>query len=665
MEYTQDHYHQLIATIWQHNKLYYGENSPILSDQEYDILFKELEDIEKKHPDWITPDSPTLRVNEALSTGFRAVAHKTPMLSLANTYSKDEIIDFIKRVEKIAGKKALNFCCELKMDGIAVSICYEKGVLRRGLTRGDGKKGDDITTNIRMIKSLPARLKGQHIPDLLEVRGEVFMPLATFYEINREREEAGDELFANARNASAGSLKLLDSKIAAKRKLSIVFYGLAEESTVSLSSQHGIQEYLKDLGLPVLVESAKCKDLHEIWEFIEKIKNLRKNLPFEIDGVVIKVDDIKEQRRIGTTGKHPRYAIAYKFAAEQAFTRITSISVQVGRTGILTPVAELEPVFVSGSNIARATLHNQDEIDRKDIRIGDTVCIEKGGDVIPKVVFVNLEFRDSESKHWLMPKDCPSCGSPVVRVMGEVALRCPNTENCPAQNLKNLIHFVGKTAFDIEDMGEKVVEQLKEKGFIVYPSDIFTLTKEMLFQLEGFKEKSVKNLLTSIERAKNISLPKFIMALSIKHVGAQTADLLAKKAGTIENLSLLNQEELLEIEGVGETVALSILNYFKDKKNSEEVERLIKYGVRPKEMEIISFTGHSFAAKTFVLTGNLNHYTRDKATSLIKMRGGKVSSSVSKKTDFVLAGDEAGSKLDKAKDLGISILNEEEFEKLL
>ncbi|HRD54840.1 MAG TPA: NAD-dependent DNA ligase LigA, partial [Parachlamydiaceae bacterium] len=622
-------------------------------------------EIEKQHPEWIRLDSPTLSVNEGLSPGFKTVAHKTPMLSLANTYSKDEIVDFIKRVEKITGKEALSFSCELKMDGIAVSVCYEKGFFKRGVTRGDGKKGDDITANIRMIKSLPLHLQGDPIPDLLEARGEVFMPLTAFYEINQKREEAGEVLFANARNASAGSLKLLDSKEAAKRKLSIVFYGIAEESTVSINSQHGIQHYLEKLGLPVLAESAKCDNLEEIWDFIEKVRQLRKTLSFEIDGVVIKVDDIKEQRRMGNTGKNPRYAIAYKFAAEQAFTKIVAISVQVGRTGILTPVAELEPVFVSGSTISRATLHNQDEIDRKDIRIGDRVCIEKGGDVIPKVVSVDLQFRDKDSSPWVMPKQCPSCASLVVKEAGEVAFRCPNSEECPAQNFKNLVHFVGKTAFDIEDMGEKVVEQLKEKGFIENPSDIFTLTEEKLYQLEGFKEKSVKKLLAGIERAKNISLAKFIMALSIKHVGAQTAELLAKKAGSIENVLKLNFEELLAIEGVGDKVALSIVHYFKDEKNKQEIEKLLKYGVKPVEVETISFAGHPFADKTFVLTGNLSRYTRDKASSLIKMRGGKVSSSVSKKTDFILVGEEAGSKLDKAKELKIELLDEDAFEKLL
>lgn len=662
---THQDYEDLVATIWHHNKLYYVDSHPIISDQDYDLLFKKLEKMEKEHPEWVTEDSPTKRVNESLSDGFQSVKHETPMLSLANTYSKDEIVDYIQRMHKLTGQKTLQFSCELKMDGIAVSVCYQNGVFKRGVTRGDGKKGDDITQNIKTIESLPLRLYGENVPDLLEVRGEVFMPLKAFLETNEERKSAGDDLFANPRNAASGSLKLLDPKEVSKRKLSIVFYGIADESTVDLKSQFSLHEYLNSLGLPTLHQTAKCENIDEIWNFIEKIKDLRKKLPFEIDGVVIKLDDLREQKKLGTTGKNPRYAIAYKFAAEQALTRILDITVQVGRTGVLTPVAELEPVFLAGSTISRATLHNQDEVERKDIRIGDHVWIEKGGDVIPKVVGVDLSERQHGSHVWKMPKNCPSCGHEVVQEVGEVALRCPNHEHCQEQKLKSLIHFVGKEAFDIEDLGEKVVQQLLSKGLIHYPSDLFLLKEEQLYQLEGFKEKSVQNLLRSLEKAKNISLTKFIMGLGIKHVGKQTAELLAKKAGSLENLIKLKKEELLQIEGIGDVVAKAIIEFFENERHLKEIHRLIENGVNPVEEKVISFEGHLFNGKTFVLTGNLAHYTRDKASSLIKARGGKVSSSVSKNTDFVLAGESAGSKLDKAKTLNIKIITEQEFEEML
>jgi len=662
---THQDYEHLIAKIWYHNKLYYADNAPHISDQEYDNLFKQLEEIEKNYPEWITGTSPSQRVNENLTPRFISVQHQTPMLSLANTYSKDELSDFIKRVQKLTGKEHSIFSCELKMDGIAVSICFERGSFVRALTRGDGKKGDDITTNAKTIASLPLRLTGDNIPEYLEVRGEVFMPRKTFEEINEIRKNNGDELFANPRNASGGSLKLLDSSEVAKRKLQIVFYGIAEESTCDVKNQSDLPNVLNRLGLPSLEFVAKCHNVDEIWDFIEKIKAHRNDLPFEIDGVVIKLDELKEQRRLGVTGKNPRYAIAYKFAAEQALTRILNITVQVGRTGVLTPVAELEPVFVAGSTIARATLHNMDEIERKDIRIGDTVCIEKGGDVIPKVVSVEMNLRPDSSQAWNMPNTCPSCGAAVIKSADEVAIKCPNSLNCPDQNLKSVIHSVSKVAFDIEDMGEKVVEQLITKGFIKNPSDIFALTEETLYKLDGFKEKSVNNLLKSIENAKNISLQKFIMALSIKHVGAGTAEMVAKKVGSVEELLKITKEQLLEIDGIGDKVAESVVEYFQDSKNRNEVAKFLENGVKPKVEEVISFGGHIFQDKTFVLTGNLVSYTRDAASSLIKSRGGKVTGSISKKTDFLLAGDSPGSKLEKAESLGVNILDEATFQQML
>lgn len=662
---THQAYEELCREIWHHNKLYYVDHKPVLSDEEYDFLYKRLEEMEKMHPEWVEPSSPTQRVGEGLTPGFKTVSHSIPMLSLANTYSQEELADFVKRIRKLSGRDNLTFSCELKMDGIAVSVCYEKGVYKRGVTRGDGKKGDDVTVNIKTIQALPLRLYGEDIPDILEVRGEVFMPHQVFKELNEQREEASEQLWANPRNAAAGSLKLLDPQEVSKRQLSIVSYGIADPSSLSIRSQYEIHEYLGRLGLPVLNQFAKCNTLEEIWAFAEKVKNSRSNLPFDIDGIVVKVDDLQEQKRLGATGKCPRWAVAYKFAAEQAMTRITGITVQVGRTGVLTPVAELEPVFLAGSTISRATLHNEDEVVRKDIRIGDLAQIEKGGDVIPKIVSVDHTHRSKSSAPWKMPAHCPSCHAEVVKVEGEVAVRCPNSLHCPEQRLRRLIYFAGKHAMDIENMGEKVVEQLFTKGFVALPSDIYRLTEEQISQLEGFKTKSVHNLLTSIQKSREVTLSRFIMALGIKYVGTGISDILASKAGTIETLSQMTREELMEIEGIGEKVASSVSEYFSDPMHQQEISNLLNYGVKPQSVEVKTFTGHPFQSKTFVLTGTLHLYTRDKAAVLIRERGGKVTDAVSRKTDYVVAGDSPGSKLDKAKSLGVSVLNEEEFNQML
>lgn len=662
---TKPAYEALCQEIWEHNRRYYIDNDPIISDQEFDLLLKKLEEVEKEHPDWISPTSPTQRVGEMVTSGFKTYAHEVPMLSLANTYSKEEIVDFIKRVQKLTDTQELIFSCELKMDGIAVSVRYEKGILVRGLTRGDGRKGDDITNNIKTIEKLPLRLYGKNIPEVLEARGEVFMPHAAFKALNAERSKLDEQLWANPRNAAAGSLKLLDPRESARRKLEIVFYGIANEELSELKSQFQVHQYLKSLGLPVLHLHAKCHSLDEIWSFAEKVQSQRKKLPFDIDGIVIKLDDIRQWAYVGTTDKSPRWAIAYKFAAEQASTRILDIVVQIGRTGVLTPVAELEPVFLAGSTIARASLHNQDEIKRKDIRIGDVVVIEKGGDVIPKVVQVDLNMRPKDSILWHMPTKCPSCGSTVVHVEGEVAIRCPNSEGCPEQQLRRLVYFSNKDAMDIDNLGEKVIEQLFHKGFVRAPSDIYQLTAQQLAQLDNFKEKSIQNLLMSIEKSRDVTLARFIMALAIKYVGSGTAEALALKAGDISHLMQMSKEDLLQIEGVGDKVADAVIEYFSLDKNRNEVESLIRNGVRPQSVKTMAFGGHIFNGKTFVLTGTLKQFTRQEAAILIKERGGKVTDSVSKKTDYLLVGENAGSKLEKAQSLGLKILNEADFADLI
>lgn len=662
---TYEDYKKLCDEIGYHNKLYYVDQKPIISDEEFDHLLKKLESIEKQHPDWISPTSPSQRVGES-TLSFKTIEHRIPMLSLANTYSQEEIAEFIKRIHKLTGHQKLTFSCELKMDGVAISASFKEGEFVQGVTRGDGKRGDDISANMKTIEALPLKLYGKHIPEFIEARGEVFMPHKIFKKLNEEKASMGEDLWANPRNAAAGSLKLLNPHEVARRKLGIVFYCIADMSPPGPASQYDSHAYLKDLGLPNLPYVARCHNLEEIWQFAEHIRSIRPSLPFDIDGIVIKLDTIKEQDNLGVAGKNPRWAVAYKFAAEQALTRIHTITVQVGRTGVLTPVAELDPIFLAGSTISRATLHNQEEIQRKDIRVGDYVYIEKGGDVIPKVDRVELSKRPSPSHPWKMPTHCPSCGSAVVKIQDEVAVRCPNAQNCRDQQLLRIIYFASKPAMDIDNLGEKVVQHLFDKGFIRHPSDIYKLTAEQLFQLPNFKDKSVQNLLGAIDKSRDVSLDKFIMSLGIKYVGQGTAEDLAKASGDIHTLVNMSYEDLLKIEGVGEKVASAIIEHFQDPHNKRELDHLLAYGVKPKRKQLQQrIVNHAFNGKTFVLTGTLQKYKRAEAAELVKERGGKVTDSISKKTDYLIAGEDPGSKLDKARELGIEILTEEELEKLL
>lgn len=661
----KEDYEILCKEVWEHNRRYYVEHAPVISDEEFDALLRRLENIERLHPDWITPTSPTQRVNEALSEGFKTVPHRHPMLSLANTYSTAEIEDFIKRMQKVGGKAEIEFSCELKMDGVAITAIYENGVFVQGITRGDGKKGDDITLNMKTISNLPHSLKGDAYPETLEVRGEVYMPAASFEKLNAEREAGGLPLFANPRNSASGSLKLLDSSLTAKRDLKVVFYAFPEAKIEHLKSQYACHEYLKSLGLPTLDYVRKCHTIDEIWDFVEWVREARPSLPYQIDGVVIKLDNLKEQAKIGATGKTPRWAVAFKFEAEKAKTRILNITVQVGRTGVCTPVAELEPVLLSGSTISRATLHNEEEVMRKDIRVGDLATIEKGGDVIPKVLAIDLASRPKESHAWKMPDICPSCGTQLIRTSGEVAVRCPNAGGCPEQGLRRIQHFASKGVMNIENLGEKIIEQLIQRGFVTKPSDIYRLRELELFQLDGFKAKAVDRLLKSIAHSKDVSLDRFILSLGIKHVGAGIAELLAKKAGDIDTLSSLTTDELMAMDGIGEKVAFSVRAFFDEPGNLHEIKELQALGVNPQPLKRISFSGHLFSGKSFVLTGTLEHFTRANASSLIKERGGKVAGSVSKNTDYLLIGDSPGSKKEKAEALGVTILSEKEFEQML
>ncbi len=662
---TQKEYLDFVEELLEHDRLYYQECKPRISDYEYDQSVKLVESYEKAHPELAVEYSPTRRIGEAPSTGFKQAKHIKPMLSLANTYSIEEIQDFIKRVEKLSERKDLAYCAELKMDGTAISLRYEKGVFMRAVTRGNGLVGDDVTQNIKTIRTLPLLLKeAENIP-VLEIRAEVFMHKHVFAALNKKREEEGLDVWANPRNAAAGSLKLLDSKEVAGRKLDMVCYGIAE-GEIDIGSQYGVHQFLRSLHFPVSLEKfvKKCSSLEEITDFANKVQKEREKMTFEIDGIVIKVDDLRYHGKLGFTGKSPRYAVAYKFAPEQAMTVIEDITVQVGRTGVLTPVAELKPVKLAGSTISRATLHNQDEIKRKDIRIHDTVIIEKGGDVIPKVVSVDFSKRKKEAKEWKMPAYCPVCAHALIHKEGEVAVRCPNP-HCPGRILRHLVFFVSKAAMDIDHMGEKVVQQLVEKGLIAAASDIYCLTQKDLERLEGFKQKSIDNLLQSIEKSKNCSLPRFIMGLEIPYVGKETAELLADYFSSIERLMQAQKEELLQIEGIGDKVAESVLSFFENDKNQKEIFQLLENGIVVQKPKAKKIQGHLFAQKVFVLTGSLENYTRQEAASLIKERGGKTSGSVSSKTDYVLAGESPGSKLDKAQSLGIKVLSEKEFSDLL
>lgn len=658
---THKEYEELCKEVRYHDRLYYSEHAPEISDEDYDHLLRLVEEVEKLHPEWITSSSPTQRVSEMLSEGFQTVEHHIPMLSLANTYLKEEVEDFIRRVHRLLGHERVNFVCELKMDGIAITATYEHGKFVQAATRGDGKSGDDITANLRTIAALPLLLEGQ-APAHLEVRGEVYMPKGVFQKLNAYKSEVGEELWANPRNAAAGSLKLLEPKETARRKLAVAFYGVAFDSSHKVKEQFAVHRALKEWGFPTVKELQLCTSVDEIMAYAEQVRNARPGMPYDIDGIVIKVNSFAQQEELGATNRSPRWAIAYKFAAEQAITRILDITVQVGRTGVLTPVAELEPVFVAGSTIARATLHNQDEITRKDIRIGDSVVIEKGGDVIPKVVSVVQEKRAKTSEPWKMPTRCPSCGARVVHAQEEVAVRCPNAK-CPEQCLRRLQFFASKEALDIENLGEKVMAQLVEKGFVRTFSDIFRLTEAKLSQLDGFKEKSIQNLLSSIAKARHVPLARFIMGLGIKHVGVGTAELIAIKARTLSKLMQMTEEELMEIGGVGIKVAQSITSYFQEMSHREAIEELLDAGVNPvQKVHAPQILGHAFSEKIFVITGTLPGYTRSEAGKLVTDRGGKVVESVSKKTDFLVVGDDPGNtKVDKAKTLGIKILSAEEF----
>jgi len=653
-----------------HDYKYYVLAQPAISDEEYDKLLKELESLEKEHPELITSDSPTQRVGSDLTKEFKPVEHKIPMLSLSNTYSEEELFDFDRRVKDgLAEGEKVEYLVELKIDGASVSINYVNGVLKTASTRGDGTSGEEITNNVRTIKSIPLKIKRDNsIPYKLndfEVRGEIFINIKDFENLNKGREKNGEKTFANPRNSTAGTLKLQDPKVVSRRPLNTFTYSLISPED-ELKSQEENLLILKKLGFKVNEHYKKCSSIEEVIQVCKEFEKLRDSLKYEIDGAVIKVNSIKQQNKLGSIAKAPRWAVAFKFKSKQAITKIKDIVWQVGRTGAVTPVAELESKFLAGSTISRATLHNFDEIERKDIRVGDTVVIEKGGDVIPKVVEVVLNERKSGSRKTRPPEKCPACGSKLFKPEGEVAFYCENTE-CPDQIKGRLEHFASRGAMDIEGLGESLIDLFVEKGFLKTYSDIYKLKnfRDDLVAIDRLGEKSVSNLLDSIERSKEKPFDKVLFALGIRYVGAGAAKKLAAHFRSLDLLVGATEEKITEVYEIGESISKSVRKFFGDNHNKNIIEELKKAGLKFSFTEAkTTFTGDNFFnSKTFVLTGTLSSFTREEAEEKITNFGGNVTSSVSKKTDYVLAGEKAGSKLEKAKTLGIKILDEIEFQK--
>ncbi|WP_078429294.1 NAD-dependent DNA ligase LigA [Alkalihalobacterium alkalinitrilicum] len=641
---------------------YYGLDKPIVSDAEYDQLMQELISLEEQFPEFITSDSPTVRVGGEPLPFFDKVQHDVPMLSLGNAFNEDDLRDFDRRVRQGLTNGEPTYSCELKIDGLAVSLKYEQGKFVRGATRGDGTIGEDITQNLKTIRSIPLRLKEEVT---IEVRGEAFMPKSSFTTLNEAKEAVGEEKFANPRNAAAGSLRQLNPKVAAKRNLDIFLYSISRIENETITSHHQALNYIKQLGLKINQESRYCKRIDEVIEYVQSWVEKRANLPYEIDGIVIKVDALEQQKTLGFTAKSPRWAIAYKFPAEEVVTKLTGIDLNVGRTGVVTPTAILEPVTVAGTTVKRASLHNEDLIREKDIKIGDSVVVKKAGDIIPEVVNVLLELRTGEEQDFHMPTHCPECESELVRLEEEVALRCINPK-CPAQIREGLTHFVSRNAMNIDGLGERVIAQLFAEGLVEDVADLYKLKREQLIELERMGEKSVENLLNAIETTKINSLEKLLFGLGIRFVGAKAAKTLAMHFETIEAIQEADFETLKSVNEIGEKMANSIVNYFEQVEVQDLIGELRELGVNmtytgPKLPSTEDVKESPFLNKTIVLTGKLTQLTRDEAKQKIEALGGKVTGSVSKKTDLVVAGEDAGSKLAKAEQLGITVWSEEQF----
>ncbi|WP_059172259.1 NAD-dependent DNA ligase LigA [Bacillus sp. FJAT-27445] len=649
---------ELQTLLHQYGYEYYVLDKPSVPDAEYDRLLRELIELEESYPQFKTPDSPTVRIGGAILDMFEKVRHKTPMLSLANAFNEEDLRDFDRRVRQAAGDDA-SYVCELKIDGLAVSLTYEEGRFAIGSTRGDGTTGEDITANLRTIKSIPLKLR-ENVS--CEVRGEAFMPKKSFEKLNELKEERGEEPFANPRNAAAGSLRQLDTSIAASRKLDVFLYGLAEAPELEIESHSEALDFLDRLGFKTNRERRRCATIEEVIDYVNGWVERRPNLDYDIDGIVIKVDSLDQQEQLGTTAKSPRWAVAYKFPAEEVVTTLLDIELSVGRTGVVTPTAILEPVRVAGTTVQRASLHNEDLIREKDLKIGDKVVVKKAGDIIPEVVNVLPEQRTGNETDFFMPTHCPECGSDLVRLEGEVALRCLNPK-CPAQIREGLIHFVSRNAMNIDGLGEKVISQLFAHKLVEDVADIYKLTAEELLALERMGEKSVNNLLQAIDKSKDNSLERLLFGLGIRHVGEKAAKTLAQEFETMGRLAAATESDLTSINEIGEKMASSIVAFFEQEEARELIEELKAAGLNmeykgPKRTTVES-SDSIFAGKTVVLTGKMERMSRNEAKEKLEALGANVAGSVSKKTDILIAGEDAGSKLAKAQELGIEIWDEE------
>ncbi len=659
---------KLREAIERHNYRYYVLDAPTISDAEFDALFRELQELEAQYPKLATPDSPTRRVGAPPLEEFPEVKHATPMLSLNNAFADDEVVAFDRRVRELLEGREVEYAVEPKLDGLAIGLSYENGAFTQGATRGDGYTGEDVTANLRTIHAIPLRLHTPQPPGSLEVRGEVIMRKRDFARLNEHQRADGHKEFVNPRNAAAGSLRQLDSRVTAGRRLTFFAYGvgIAEGGEVPRDKHSRLLDFLEALGFPVPPERKVVRGADGLLAYYREVGRKRDKLPYEIDGVVYKVNDLRSQKELGFVSRAPRFAVAHKFPAEEAATELLDIQVQVGRTGALTPVARLKPVFVGGVTVTNATLHNEDEINRKDVRIGDTVIVRRAGDVIPEVVAVVPEKRPKGARKFAMPGKCPECGSRVERPEDEAVARCTAGLYCPAQRKQALLHFASRRAMDIEGLGDKLVEQLVDTGLVKTPADLYRLDLDAVVKLERMAEKSAANLLAAIEGSKKTTLARFVYALGIRNVGEATARDLARHFGRLDAMLEADQAALMEVTDVGPVVAASILRFFAEPHNRKVIEQLRSRGVtwdegaprRPAAKGPV-------AGKTVVLTGTLPHFTRDEAKAIIEGAGGKVTGSVSKKTDYVVAGADPGSKYDKAVELGITILDEEGFEKLI
>jgi DNA ligase (NAD+) len=657
---------QLRQQLQQHNYQYYVLDTPLIPDQAYDQLFRRLQQLERDHPELQSPDSPTQRVGSEPASHFESVTHEVAMLSLENAFDEDEMRSFDRRLrERLERDGELSYCAEPKLDGLAVSLLYEGGELVRAATRGDGRSGENITANVRTIKSIPLSLRGDDPPQRIEVRGEVYMELAAFEALNRNQREVDGKVFANPRNAAAGSLRLLDSRITASRPLTFCSYGIGRIEGVAMpASQYGQMLYLRDIGFPISRYIEILDSIDACLGYHQRILAMRHQLAFDIDGVVFKLDDVELQREAGFVSRAPRWAIAYKFPAQEVMTRLLDVDFQVGRTGALTPVARLEPVAVGGVMVSNATLHNMDEIERKDIRIGDIVILRRAGDVIPEVVAPVLQQRQGRLRRPQMPDACPVCGSEVLQQPGQAAYRCVGGLFCAAQRKEAIKHYASRKALDIEGLGDKLVEQLIDQGLIESVADLYDLTLEQLAGLERMADKSAQNLLLALEKSRHTTLARFIYALGIREVGEATAEALARSFGDIEALMDADVDSLQRVEDVGPVVAENLRHFFDQAENREIVERLILKGVSWPEVDA-QRQSQTLAGKTYVISGTLDGMSRDQAGSLLKAQGARVSASVSAKTTALICGENAGSKLAKAQQLGVEIIDQAGFNRLL